>query len=186
MKALLLIYLGLAMCALGQTRSFERRAELYADGTMQPHNDWTNGLRGLKGKSLVAFLKSGLHDRSYESDKADLFYAIQLMGTNASIYLDEMLELSRLDLPPTHRNVLNSLAVDTLIRIGPAVAVPVARSMSKDENYFWSGQEILLALNSDAQPAVAILHEMVENNTIPSGRSRIDVETLILILQSKR
>jgi len=140
----------------------------------------------LKGDTLVTFLKSGQHNGSYEQDKADLFYAIQLMGTNAVIYLDEMLELARLDLSPTARSIVNGLAVDTLIRIGPATSITVAKEMNKSESHYWSGQDILLALKAHAKPAIPILHKMIESGTIPSSRSKTEVENLILLIQTQR
>ena len=140
----------------------------------------------MKGTSLVAFLKSGEHDGAYENNKSDLFYALQLMGTNAVIYLEEMLELAQLDLPPTKRGAASGLAVDTLIRIGSAVAEPVARQMSDSEATFWSGQEILLELKDQAYPAIPILREMLTTGAIPSGRSTNDVLKLLMILADRK
>lgn len=140
------------------------------------------GLKGLKGAELVEFLKSGQKGRAYEYEKIQVFRALQQMGTNAVIYLDEMLELARLDLPLTDMHIMNSLARETLVSIGSASAIPVARQMWKSEGFFWSGQELLLQLKQDALPAIPVLEQLRDEGRLPAGRTAQDINRLLIVL----
>lgn len=178
MKITLVFLTCIAGCCYGQMDKDSIRDNAF----IVTHNDWTNGLRGMKGSQLVDFLNSGVHQDGYEMEKAQVFYALQQLGTNAAIYLNEMLQLSRLDLAPTEVSGMNSLARDTLITIGCAAAVPVARQMSISENQFWSGQEILMALKADAFSAVPVLREMRDKKQLPPGRTEKDISNILAVL----
>ena len=147
-----------------------------------PGNDWTNDLKGLKGTELVDFLKSGQKGWAYEYEKTQVFRALQQMGTSAVVYLDEMLELARLDLPLTDMHIMNGLARETLVSIGSASAIPVARQMWKSEGFFWSGQEILLQLKQDAAPAIPVLERLRDEGRLPVGRTAQDINRLLIVL----